>query len=131
VNFLLQKQDVQLLGDAPDDPRLSRGRYSPAQFVTTRPQILRGCRLNDPDVDAQHPRLTSLSAAGDEVFEIGSLGSGIAAGGRRVAGQSPERKSSSMLDKLGKKILCERVGEPLLVGIASQVAQRCDTYRNT
>jgi hypothetical protein len=36
-----------------------------------------------------------------------------------------------MLEKLGKKILCEGVGEPLLVGITSQVAQRCDIYRNT
>ena len=131
MNFLLQKQGVQLSRDPPDYPRLNWRGLKHAQFVAARPQILRGCRLDDPNIDAQHPGFTSLRAAGDKIFEIGFHRSGTAAGGSRVAGRPLERKSSTTFDKLGKKILCEGVGEPLLVGIASQIAQRCDTYRNS
>src|SRR5580704_9901979 len=62
-NFLLEKQNMQLSRNPPDDFGLRWYGLVGAKFEATGPKILGGRRIGDPDIDTQHPGTSALGAA--------------------------------------------------------------------
>ena len=73
-NFLLEKQNMQLSRNPPDDLGLRWHGLVGAKFEATGPKILGGRRIGDPDIDAKDPGTSALGAARYKIFNIG-LGS--------------------------------------------------------
>ena len=69
-----------------------------------------------------------MGASGYHIVEIALPGAGSAVEGNRISVQPLQGKSSAALDKFSDEIVDEGFCEPLLVIIASQIAQRSDTH---
>ena len=74
-NFLLEKQNVQLARNPPDNLGVHWHGLVGVEFEAASPKILGGRRIGDPHIDAHHPRTTALGAARYKIFNraLGSL----------------------------------------------------------